>query len=138
MRIAVSACLLGENCKYSGGNNRNQRVIDFVRGHEVIPVCPELAAGMPAPRPPVELKNGRAVQQSGADVDEIYREGVRRTMAQLAETPVALAILQPRSPTCGVRRVYDGSFTGRLIPGEGLLARALREAGIPTAEPDDL
>ncbi len=138
MRIAVSACLLGENCKYSGGNNRNQRVIDFVRGHEVVPVCPERLAGMPAPRPPVELRDGRAVQQSGADMDAVYREGVRRTMALLAQKPVALAILQPRSPTCGVHQVYDGAFTGRLIPGEGLLARALREAGIPTAEPDDL
>lgn len=138
MRIAVSACLLGENCKYSGGNNRNQRVIDFVRGHEVVPICPERLAGMPAPRPPVELRDGRAVQKSGADVDAIYREGVNRTMALLAREPVALAILQPRSPTCGVRQVYDGAFAGRLIPGEGLLARALREAGIPTVEPDDL
>ena len=130
MRIVVSACLLGEKCKYNGGDNRNARVIDFVKGHEVIPVCPERAAGMPSPRPPVEIRCGRLVDCHGHDVDTCYRAGVSRTIAMLGDAPVDLAILQPRSPTCGVHQVYDGTFSGRLVPGQGLTAALLRRRGL--------
>lgn len=138
MRIAVSACLLGEKCKYNGGDNLNARVIDFVRGHEVIPVCPERAAGMPSPRPPVEIRCGRLVDCHGRDVDACYRAGVARTMEMLEERPVDMAILQPRSPTCGVHQVYDGSFSGVRVAGQGILAQALAERGIPLREPEEL
>lgn len=138
MRIAVSACLLGENCKYSGGNNLNQAVADFVRGHEVIPVCPERRCGMPAPRPRVEILNGRLVDEFGKDVDALYRQGVADTLADLGEEKVDLAILQPRSPTCGAYQVYDGTFSGKLLEGRGALAAALQERGIPVKEPWEL
>ena len=138
MRIVVSACLLGEKCKYNGGDNRNARVIDFVQGHEVIPVCPERAAGMPSPRPPVEIRCGRLVDCHGHDVDACYRAGVARTIAMLGDKPVDLAILQPRSPTCGVHQVYDGTFSGVRTEGRGILAQALAERGIPLREPEEL
>lgn len=137
MRIAVSACLLGENCKYSGGSNRNQQVIDFVQGHEVIPVCPERRCGAACPRPRVEILHGRLVDEFGHDVDALYRQGVADTMRDLPEG-VGLAILQPRSPTCGAYQIYDGSFSGKLVDGQGALAAALREAGIPVKEPWEL
>ncbi|MGN0746902.1 MAG: DUF523 domain-containing protein [Aristaeellaceae bacterium] len=138
MAIVVSACLMGRKCKYSGGDNLCPAVRDYVAGQEVIPVCPETRCGMPAPRPPVEMREGRLIDCHGRDVDALYREGVALTMADIAGKDVTLAILQPRSPTCGVHAVYDGSFTGRLIPGRGVLAQALVDKGIPIMDAEDL
>ena len=100
MKIAVSACLLGRNCKYNGGNNRSQAVLDFLKGHVVIPVCPEVTGGLPVPRVPVELQNGRAINKNGEDVTAYFRRGVEQTMARLSAEEIDLAILQPRSPSC--------------------------------------
>lgn len=136
MRIAVSACLLGENCKYNGGNNYHAKVAAFVQGHEVVPLCPERRSGMPSPRPRVEIRAGRLVDEFGTDVDALYRQGVADSIADMGY--VDMAILQPRSPTCGAHQVYDGSFSGRLLPGQGALAAALIALGIPIYEPEEL
>lgn len=128
MKVAVSACLLGQNCKYNGGNNDSPAVRAFLSGKEVVAICPEILV-MPAPRPPVELRNGRAFDCHGQDVDAVYREGVRRAIRQIEAEGVDLVILKARSPTCGVHEIYDGTFTGRKIPGEGLLAAELRKRG---------
>lgn len=137
-KVLVSACLLGRNCKYNGGNNYSEKVMQFLKDKEVIEVCPEVAGGLPVPRPSVEFVNGVAMNRNGENVDRYFREGVRRVMEQIRGMEIELAVLQPRSPSCGARQVYDGSFTGTLIPGEGLLARALREAGIPVIEASEL
>ena len=136
MKIAVSACLLGHDCKYNGGNNRSQKVLDYIEGHEVIPVCPEVTGGMPVPRIPVELKNGRAINRDGEDVTEFFQKGVKLTMEKMQD--IDLAILQPRSPSCGCKQIYDGSFTKTLIPGKGMFAQALAETGIPMMDGDDV
>ena len=136
MKIAVSACLLGHDCKYNGGNNRSQNVLDYIEGHEVIPVCPEVTGGMPTPRVPVELKNGRAINRDGEDVTEFFQKGVKLTMKKMQD--IDLAILQPRSPSCGCKQIYDGSFTKTLIAGKGMFAQALAEAGIPMMDGDDI
>ena len=136
MKIAVSACLLGHNCKYSGGNNRSQKVLDYIEGHEVIPVCPEVAGGMPVPRVPVELKDGKAINRDGEDVTAFFRRGVEKEMEKLQN--IELAILQPRSPSCGCKQIYDGSFTKTLIEGKGMFAQALADAGIPMMDGDDV
>ena len=136
MKIVVSACLLGHDCKYNGGNNRSQKVLDYIEGHEVIPVCPEVTGGMPVPRVPVELKNGRAINRDGEDVTEFFQKGVKLTMKKMQD--IDLAILQPRSPSCGCKQIYDGSFTKTLIAGKGMFAQALAEAGIPMMDGDDI
>ena len=138
MKIAVSACLLGHNCKYSGGNNRSQKVLDYIEGHEVIPVCPEVSGGMPVPRVPVELKDGKAINRDGEDVTEFFQSGVEKTMKKLDGETIDLAILQSRSPSCGCKQVYDGSFTKTLIEGKGMFAQALAAAGIPMMDGDDV
>ena len=112
-KIIVSACLLGRNCKYSGGNNRNEAVLSYVKGREVISVCPEVAAGMPVPRPPVELREGRVISCEGKDLDAVYRAGVARTLEALAGEEIECAILKAKSPTCGVHEIYDGTFSGK-------------------------
>lgn len=138
MKIAVSACLLGHNCKYNGGNNRSQKVLHFIEGHEVIPVCPEVAGGLPIPRIPVELQNGRAINANGEDVTEFFQSGTEKTMARLAGEHIDLAILQPRSPSCGCKQIYDGTFTKNLIDGKGMFAQALAEAGIPMMDATEI
>ena len=138
MKILVSACLLGRNCKYSGGNNRNEAVIRYLQDKEYIPVCPEVEAGMPVPRPPVEIREGRVVSIEGKDLDAVYRRGVAKVMQVLAQEDIGLAILKAKSPTCGVHEIYDGTFTGKKIPGQGLLAKALQEAGIPILDENDI
>lgn len=138
MKIAVSACLLGHNCKYNGGNNRSQSVLDYIKGHEVIAVCPEVAGGLSVPRSPVELQNGKAINADGKDVTAFFRRGVEKTMAKLTEEAVALAILQPRSPSCGCKQIYDGTFSKVLIDGKGMFAQALADAGIPTMDGNDV
>ena len=137
-KIAVSACLLGENCKYSGGNNKNEAVLKFVEGKEVIPVCPEVAGGLPTPRVPVELVNGMAINRDGINVDKEFRLGVERILNKLENEDVELVILQPRSPSCGIKQIYDGTFTGTLVDGQGMFAKALIEKGYKVVEPDEL
>lgn len=138
MKIMVSACLLGRNCKYSGGNNRNEAVIRYLQDKEYIPVCPEVEAGMPVPRPPVEIRDGRVVSIEGKDLDAVYRKGVSKVMEILEKEDIGLAILKAKSPTCGVHEIYDGTFTGKKIPGQGILAQALQKAGIPIVDEKDV
>ena len=145
MKVVVSACLLGENCKYSGGNNRCVRLIERLSERpdiEVIPVCPEVAGGLPTPRPPAEIVDGEVVNNQGVSVDAEYRAGIAAEMERLAPMidagEVAAAVLQSRSPSCGVHEVYDGTFTGRLIPGQGLFAEALAQAGVMLVDAADV
>ncbi len=134
MKILVSACLLGKNCKYNGGNNRDEKVIAFLRGHEIVPICPEEVLGVP--RVPMEIVDGVLVNREGVSVDAPMRRAVARIVAENADAD--MAVLKSRSPTCGVRQVYDGTFSGRLVEGMGVLARALHEAGIQTVDAEDI
>ncbi len=138
MTILVSACLLGENCKYNGGNNRNERVLRYVQGHEVIPVCPEVLGGLPCPRKPVEWVGERVLTRDGDDCTENFRIGVQRALEVISDQQVDLAILQSRSPTCGVKQIYDGTFSGVRIAGQGALAKALAARGIPLMDAEDV
>lgn len=136
-KIIVSACLLGENCKYSGGNNFDPHVVEFVRGREVIPVCPEVLAGLGIPRTPIEIRDGVVVDRNGKVVDEAIREAVAQILAQLKDEDIECAVLKSRSPTCGVHQIYDGTFTGTLVDGAGVLAQALKDAGYTVLDNED-
>ena len=136
MRVLVSACLLGTNCKYNGGNNRDEKVLAFLQDKEVVPVCPEKVLGMP--RIPMELVDGVLINKAGEVVDSIIREQIDLILQKLTQEPVDMAILKSRSPTCGVKQIYDGTFTGTLIDGSGALAQALMAAGIPVVDAEDL
>ena len=138
MKIAVSACLMGENCKYNGGNNLNQRVIDFIGDKEYIKICPEVLAGLGTPRVPIEIVNGEVISRDGVNVDKEIREAVEKILAMLKKEEIECVILKSRSPTCGVKEVYDGTFSGRLIKGEGTLAEALRKAGYRVIDCEDI
>ena len=132
----VSACLLGRNCKYNGGNNFDPKVAEFVSGREVIAVCPEEVLGMP--RVPMEIVEGVLINRNGEMVDDIVRGQVERILEQLRDEDVECCVLKSRSPTCGVRQVYDGTFSGKLVDGMGVLARALGDAGYRCVDAEDL
>ena len=128
-KILVSGCLLGENCKYNGGNNYNPRVVEFLKGKEVISICPEIMAGMGCPRNPIEIVDGVLTDCHGKNVDSLIRKSVMEIMERIRDEEIQCAILQSRSPTCGVNQVYDGTFSGKLIPGSGVFAKSLMDAG---------
>lgn len=138
MKILVSACLLGKNCKYNGGNNLNQGVLDFVEGHEVIGVCPEQLGGLSTPRLPAEIVDGVVTNKEGVSVDAEFRKGAQAALAAALENKVDLAILQSRSPSCGVKEIYDGSFSGKKIKGQGVFAKLLSAHGIKVLDAEDV
>ena len=129
MKILVSACLLGKNCKYNGKNNYSERVAAYVAGHEVIPVCPEVLGGLLTPRDPSEIVDGVVTNCKGISVDRQFRKGAEEALRIAEENNIDLAILQSRSPSCGTGQIYDGTFTGRLIPGQGVFAGLLQQHG---------
>lgn len=138
MKILVSACLLGKNCKYNGGNNLNQGVLDFVEGHEAIGVCPEQLGGLSTPRLPAEIVDGVVTNKEGVSVDAEFRKGAQAALAAALENKVDLAILQSRSPSCGVKEIYDGSFSAKKIKGQGVFAKLLSAHGIKVLDAEDV
>ncbi|MDI9494482.1 MAG: DUF523 domain-containing protein [Bacillota bacterium] len=139
----ISACLLGENCKYNGGNNLNEKVMEIVKNRNYIAVCPEVAVGFPTPRPPAEIRDGRVYNIEGKDVTEEFEKGAAIELARAKELAdrlgenIELAILKSKSPSCGCGRIYDGTFTHRLAPGDGIFARLLKENGIKTISEEE-
>lgn len=137
-KILVSGCLLGENCKYNGGNNYNPRVVEFLKDKEVISICPEMMAGMGCPRNPIEIVDGVLTDCHGKNVDSLIRKSVMEIMERIRDEEIQCAILQSRSPTCGVNQVYDGTFSGKLIPGSGIFAKSLMDAGYLVIDGEDI
>ena len=137
MKVVVSACLLGENCKYNGGNNESAAVRAYVNGREVIAVCPECLAGLGVPRPPIEIVGDDVKTGDGRSVGQALRSAIDQILSQLEHEDVECAILKSRSPTCGVKQVYDGTFSGKLVDGMGVLAAALKEKGYLVIDSED-
>ena len=138
MKIAVSACLLGENCKYNGGNNYSKKLVEFLRNHQVISICPEVLGGLPTPRKPAEIVGGEVKLENGTSVDYEFKKGAQIALDKVINNQVDLVILQSRSPSCGVNNIYDGSFSGRLIDGKGVFAKLLEESDIDVIDVEDL
>lgn len=142
IRMLCSACLLGKNCKYNGGNNFNDILAEFLRIHEgqieVVSVCPEVLGGLPVPRVPAEIVNGKVMTKDGISVDAEFRAGAARALQLAKEKQVHVAVLQSRSPSCGSKEIYDGTFSRALIPGKGVFAELVAEAGIVCIDVDDI
>ena len=119
-QYVISACLAGESCRYDGGCSPCPAVQELVRTGQALPVCPEMLGGLPTPRVPSEIRGGRVVAKDGTD------EALRLAL----ENGCTAAILKARSPSCGSGEIYDGSFTGTRVPGEGVFARMARKAGL--------
>lgn len=130
-----SACLAGMACKYSGeNNNTDPTIVEMVKKGEVIPVCPEMLGGLPTPRVPCEIVGEKVLTKDGCDLSAAYNDGAKKSLAIAQSVGVDEAILMSRSPSCGVGMIYDGSFSGHLIPGHGIFTQMLLEAGIPVKD----
>ena len=138
MKTMVSACLAGENCKYNGGNNRNEKVLQLMQNNEVITVCPEQMGGLPTPRITAEIRNGLVTARDGRIVDSEFRAGAEKCLEIARQEQPDLIVLQSRSPSCGVKQRYDGTFTGTLVEGAGVTAQLLMENGFRVIDVEDL
>jgi len=134
----VSACLMGENCKYNGGNNLSEKVLNYVKDHEVISVCPEVMGGLSTPRIPAEIVNGIVTAKDGRNVDKEFRTGADLALEIAKKNQVDLVILQSRSPSCGPKQIYDGSFSGKKMDGQGIFAKLLIENGFRIVDVEEL
>ena len=142
----ISRCLLGCHCKYNGGHNRSERVLDFASCHSCLSVCPETRAELPSPRPPAEHQQGerlRILDREGKDLTEDFVRGAELSYRDVLEEAakrgevVEGAILKANSPSCGAGMIYDGTFSGTKIPGNGVFAEMLIKAGIPVRTEKD-
>ena len=138
-KVLISACLLGVDCKYSGGNNRlaDEKLSKLKEKYELIPVCPEAYGGLTTPRAPSERLGDKVVSNVGADVTQQFQKGAEAALYLAELFGVKLAILKENSPSCGSGTIYDGTFTGTLIPGDGVTAELLKKHGITVIGEND-
>ena len=141
--IVCSACLVGEKCRYDGRSNENKALLGLAGKYNLIPVCPEVMGGLPTPREPSEIRDGRVVTKSGKDVTANFADGAEKALAAALENNCVAAVLKARSPSCGLGKIYDGTFQGVLTAGDGLFAALLKEKGVrifteENISPDDI
>lgn len=136
MVLLVSACLMGLPTRYDG-TPAMADLRALARKHTLVPVCPEQLGGLPTPRPPCEIMCGRVRTREGQDVTEAFALGAARTLDVCRLCGCEAAVLKLRSPSCGKGKVYDGTFTGTLVPGDGVTAALLLSQGIPVYGEDE-
>ena len=138
--LLISACLLGVECKYSGGSNAlPEETIEKLRTrYRLIPVCPETAGGLPTPRDPSERLGERVVSCRGADVTAQFKKGAEAALTLARRYGCTTALMKEHSPSCGSGLIYDGSFSASVIPGQGLTARLLSQHGVTLLSENDL
>lgn len=132
-KILISSCLLGENVKYDGKNNsilQNQFIKKLISLDMLIPICPEAEGGLPTPRVPVEIINNKAINQIGQDNTIAFEVGAQKALKLCKEHDIKCAILKFRSPSCGSKQIYDGTFSHTLIDGDGITTKLLKQNGI--------
>lgn len=129
-KYVVSACLVGENTKYNGGNNLNEKILKFLEDKEYILVCPEVSGGLPIPRYPSEIIKDKVINSKGQDVTYEFNLGTQKEIERVKEFGATKAILKSKSPSCGVNIIYDGTFKGNTINGDGIFVRELKKLGI--------
>ena len=137
MKIMVSACLLGDNVKYNGGNNLNKELINDLKDYEIIKVCPETFGKLPIPRSPSEIVNDKVLSKEGNDVTDNFIQGANKTLEIAKANNIKIAILKKNSPSCGSNTIYDGTFTHTLINGDGITTRLLKENGITVLDEEN-
>lgn len=130
MKIIVSACLLGDNVKYDGTNNKNNELIEFLKDYEVIKICPECLGGLSIPRVPAEIRDNKVFNQNSKDVTKEFATGANKALEIAKKHNIKVAILKKNSPSCGSNTIYDGTFTHTKTIGDGITAKLFKENGI--------
>ena len=135
-KILVSACLAGVDCKYNGGNNENAKIIELIKNNDIILVCPEQLGGLSTPRDPAENINDKVIADKGKDVTKEFDKGAEEVLKLAKKFNIKKAILKSRSPSCGKGKIYDGTFSGKKIDGNGKTAELLIKNGIEVISSD--
>ena len=130
MNILVSACLLGVNCRYNGKGELAPGIRELMERCHPVPVCPEIMGGLPTPRTSAERSGGRVITRDGDDVTDAYERGAEEAVRLAKLYGCRYAVLKERSPSCGSGTIYDGTFTGTRIPGDGVTAARLAQEGV--------
>ena len=137
-RILISACLVGDNVKYDGGNNKNPLIEKLLEKYELVPFCPEVEGGLPIPRHPSEQRGEQVINDIDEDVTDEFERGADLALNICLYLKITKAILKERSPSCGVHSIYDGTFSHKVIPGMGVTAALLKRKGIEVYSEDEI
>ena len=137
-RILISACLVGDNVKYDGGNNKNPLIEKLLEKYELVPFCPEVEGGLPIPRHPSEQRDEQVINDIDEDVTDQFEHGADLALNICLYLKITKAILKERSPSCGVHSIYDGTFSHKVIPGMGVTAALLKRKGIEVYSEDEI
>lgn len=137
MNIVVSACLLGVDCRYCGDNCKNEKILQLREEHNLIPVCPEQLGGLTTPREPSERKGELVVGKDGKDVTKAFQDGANQALYICQLYDCNTAILKKNSPSCGFGVIYDGTFSGNKVPGDGVTAELFNQHGIKVLNEDN-
>lgn len=136
--ILISACLAGVNCRYDGGNCYNEKIMELVKNGEAILVCPEQLGGLSTPRVPAEIINGKVITKDGIDVTEEYKKGATEVLKLAKCLNINKAIFKSKSPSCGCGIIYDGTFSGNKVNGNGITTQVLLDNGINVITEKDI
>ncbi len=137
-KILVSACLIGENCRYDGKNNLRKEIVNLTKYYDLIPICPEVNGGMKTPRTSSEIVGDKVMNAHGKDVTQFYYDGAYWATSIARIYNVKLAIMKDRSPSCGSKVIHSGKFDGEVIPGKGITVRQLEKMGVKVLSEDDI
>lgn len=138
MKILVSKCLLGENCRYAGDNCKNEKVLALSKEHTLIGVCPEVMGGLPTPRLPGERVGDKVVAKDGTDITAQYLSGAQKALEIAKENGIDYCIFKAKSPSCGTKMIYDGTFSGKMTEGNGVTAELFIKNGFKVISENDL
>ncbi len=137
-KILVSACLLGVNCRYNGETKENNEVFEYLKDKEVMLICPEIMGGLPTPRMAAQRRGYKVVTKDGRDVTENFQRGANEVLKLAKKFNIKKALLKAKSPSCGSGLIYDGTFSGNKIPGDGITAELLKKNGIEIITEEDI
>lgn len=137
MKYAISSCLMGIQCKYNGGHNAQFALMEFMHDKEYILICPEVEGGLSTPRACCEIIGDRVINTKNTDVTEAFKKGAEACIQKIIKFDIDLVITQPRSPSCGKGKVYDGTFSQTLIVGDGIFVQMCRGHGCKVLNVDE-
>ena len=137
-KILISACLVGDNVKYNGGNNLSNKIAALLKKYELVPFCPEVEGGLSIPRSPSERVGNKVMNREGEDVTDAFYRGAELAYNICLYLKIKTAILKERSPSCGSKTIYDGTFSHREISGMGVTAAYLKEKGIVVLNEEEI
>ena len=137
-KILISACLIGDKVRYDGKSNYNPKIQDLLEKYELVPFCPEVEGGLTIPRIPCERYKDKVINKEGKNVTKYFEKGADLALNICQYLGIRIAILKENSPSCGTKKVYNGKFEGKLIPGEGVTAELLKRKGIKVISEEEI